>query len=287
MKKKSILYILPYIYLSIAHSTHSIHDEKSESSTFSNRKRTINLVDAEDNKRIEILGSKFKYLKTHHHSQQPLTVQMQQAENSNRAIELYNIAHKNIENRRAEDSLDQRIATFNICKKSAQLGSLKAYFLLGTLYYHGYGTEKNYDKAFRFFTKVAKHADYPEINYSLAKCYIKGRGTEANYFLGLQLLTKSATKNCILSQYDLANLLLSNITDNKNSYPTAIYWLTESAKNQYTEAQYQLGRLYFEGIFVEKNQKNAYKWLQEASKNGHRKAKDFITLLEKSSQQTA
>ena len=51
---------------------------------------------------------------------------------------------------------------------------------LGVMYYKGYGVEKNYDEAYKYFSLATKKGDANAQN-NLGNCYYNGQGVKQNY----------------------------------------------------------------------------------------------------------
>ena len=104
----------------------------------------------------------------------------------------------------------------------------RAPFLLGRLYSEERYGHVDYAKAAMYFTEGAKDGD-GKAEAMLGKCYLLGWGMPENYELAFQYLTK---------------------------------WALISEEN--TEALYLLGDMFYEGLYVHKDQVQAYELYQRA-----------------------
>lgn len=105
-----------------------------------------------------------------------------------------------------------------------------ANYYLGNCYFYGYGTEINYDKAFKNYFIAASNKIVSAI-YMVGYCYEFGHGVE-----------KAETQ--------------------------AISWYMEAAKQDNTSSQYRLGLFFKNGIGIEKNLNFAATWFLKAAQKG-------------------
>ncbi|MCM1062804.1 MAG: relaxase MobL, partial [Eubacterium sp.] len=104
-------------------------------------------------------------------------------------------------------------------------GKMQPYiwYHLGRLYNFGYGTEKNYPEAFKWFEKAAlKENSYAQ--YSLGSLYYYGNGTEQNCEKAFEWYKKSADLNNAFACYSTAKMLEEGIGVEKDSKQAEIYF---------------------------------------------------------------
>ena len=106
--------------------------------------------------------------------------------------------------------------------KASETGNAQAQYLVGSAYYTGEGTYRDYASAVTWFKRAAKK-NHAKAQYNLAYCYMYGRGVPRNYDRAFELLM-------------------------------------QSAQNQLAEAQFTLAELYEKGVLVEQNAQEAKKW---------------------------
>lgn len=63
-------------------------------------------------------------------------------------------------------------------------------------------------------------------------------------------------------------------------YTTAIEKLQPFAEQGHAEAQYYLGLMYYHGLGVDENEKEAAKWFRKAAEQGHPEAQDYVDRIE-------
>lgn len=69
--------------------------------------------------------------------------------------------------------------------------------------------------------------------------------------------------------------------DIDNHLCLALYWYGQSSAQGYPNAKYNLGRMYINGLCVDKNLEIGYEWMVAAKKLGYRQADDVILFLER------
>jgi uncharacterized protein len=82
----------------------------------------------------------------------------------------------------------------------------------------------------------------------------------------MQSLTKAAEKNNVNAQYFLGRAYYNGLFAGTHDTEKAVHWLTKAAENGSTKAQSYLGGLYYKGIDGKPDYKKAYKWLSLAVK---------------------
>lgn len=119
----------------------------------------------------------------------------------------------------------------------AQSGQVGDQYAVADMYFRGRGTQKNANKALRWFLQAAKQGH-----------------------------TKAAYKVGYLYLY-AADLAVANSA--KQAFP----WIQKSARAGYPPAQYELGLLYFSGKAVAREESQALKWLGRAKSAGYAPAR--------------
>ena len=122
--------------------------------------------------------------------------------------------------------------------------TVQVLFLLGRMYHHGQGIEKNIEKAIEFYEKSNFHGNCVAIN-NLALIYHKGEQVEKNVPKAVELYEKAVGLGNSVSMYNLALI-------------------------------YRNGA---EG--VEKDSQKCVELLEQASQKGHQKAIALLTKLKR------
>jgi TPR repeat protein len=190
-------------------------------------------------------------------------------------------------------------------KKAAEHGERKAQWNLGVLYMEGKGVPKNTNEGLIWIEKGAVHAsasdqrklgyDYEYSNevfpqnleraaywyqqaadkgnccglYSLGLCYVEGKGVQQSYEKGFNLLKKAKCQNC---EYAICYL-------RENYYGPELAGKASAGDSQ---AQLKYGRCFLDGLGVEKNPEEGFKWVKKSAEKGNKYALNVIgTLYEK------
>ena len=74
-----------------------------------------------------------------------------------------------------------------------------AMVIIGNCYFSGYFIEKDYKKAFKWYTKSAKLGNFHG-QYNLADCYYNAQGVDYDYTKAFELYTKSAEQGSLYAQ---------------------------------------------------------------------------------------
>jgi len=123
-----------------------------------------------------------------------------------------------------------------------------------------------------------------EAQYRLGMMYFTGRGVKENEKRSYDLLLRSASQGHVPAMLQLANVLTFG-----QQIPTIIAepdqeaakWYFQAASKGNAEAQYSLGVLFQTGKGVERNDKEALYWMNEAARNGHEAAQTYIKAVKK------
>lgn len=93
----------------------------------------------------------------------------------------------------------------------------------------------------------------------------------------LKLCKESGGIGNVESQYHVSVLLMikNDQAESQDSYK----WCLMAAKNGHTYAQYRLGKMYENGVIVERDIEKAVQWYQKASENGLSLAKERLKEL--------
>lgn len=133
---------------------------------------------------------------------------------------------------------------------------------LADFYYEGHGTSKNDIEAFKLYLQSAK-LGLPEAKYRVAHCYKNGWGVQQNLQEASNWLLESATQGMPSAQYEIGSSLLKG----ENADPKkAIEWLQKAALQKHVQAMFMLAILYSTGQETQKNDKEAFKLVDELTK---------------------
>lgn len=159
-----------------------------------------------------------------------------------------------------------------VCEQSAHNGDAGAQFNLSFIYSNGLGINKDPAKALKWLRSSATKR-YPPAEYALASRYASGKGVRKDARKASELMTDSANQGFLLAQYMLGKMNevgYKNLGIQKN-LKSAIGWY-RLAGAQCPSCQYELFRVYFFGIGVQKDMDKAVAYLSVSAKGGLPKA---------------
>jgi len=113
--------------------------------------------------------------------------------------------------------------------------------LLADCYYFGNGTDKDYTKAFEWYTKSSEQENSRAMNM-LGYCYENGEGCDQNQTKAFEMFEKSANLGHSTAMYNLGNYYKNGwgVTKDVNQ---AREWFTKAVAQGYANAQAQLDSL--------------------------------------------
>jgi TPR repeat protein len=116
--------------------------------------------------------------------------------------------------------------------------------------------------------------------YHLGVLYYNGKGVPEDEGKAVQLLTSSARQGNVDAMYQLGNAFTFGSEAARlvqDADAEAASWYFQAAKLGSADAQYSLGLLFLAGKGLSKNEKEATYWMQQAAKNGHKDAKNYVS----------
>jgi TPR repeat protein len=137
-----------------------------------------------------------------------------------------------------DNKIKQENAAITEWYKAAEQGDINAQYNLGSCYYHGVGTNRNYAEAVKWYRKAAEQG-HPDAQYLLGSCYFHGWGAEVNQV-------------------------------------EAVKWYRKAAEQGNSDAQYKLCLCYFTGNGIRRDEAEALRWCRKAADQGHPDAKRIM-----------
>ena len=209
---------------------------------------------------------------------------------------------------------DDYAQAFKAYEKAANQGDTYGMYDLALMYEYGKGTSVDYQKAKNLFT-AASDKGFPEAMNQLASMYFYGLGQERNDQLGLTWYKKAASLGNSNALYTLGLLSETGVATKLDFEDALTYY--QEASNQGNEkamlalarmyhyglgvnqdqkrsaelyqkladrqnayAQYQLGTYYLEGTAGERIPDKGKFWLEQASQNGNKQARQILQRIE-------
>ena len=189
--------------------------------------------------------------------------------------------------------------------RAAQQGHLTAEFNLSTMYANALGTERNLAEAEKWL-RTAAEGGFSEAQYELGLLYVKGalaggvntgeaekwlsRAAAQNHEYAVTelarlyvspqgipidapkveaLLLKAADMDNALALYQLGQYYRQGTLGGKVNYPKAIGMFTESARDGYAPAQFDLAAMYESGEGTDRDVAKALTWYLKAAELGY------------------
>lgn len=142
--------------------------------------------------------------------------------------------------------------------QAATNGDDKAAANLGVFYHEGMGVERNYVEALRWLTQAAMNGN-TQAQFNLAIMYAKGEGTSKNSALSQRWMQQAAASGSADAQFALGITYA-----NKNDFNKAATYYEKAATQGHTAAQMKLAQLYKQGLAVQKDELQAFAWVNLA-----------------------
>ena len=159
-------------------------------------------------------------------------------------------------------------------EKSAEANNNEALNSLGMMYHLGLGVTKDLNKAEKYYIK-ANEQNNKDSKFNLAELY-KSSVFEGSpdyekarswYLLGIQDNPSRAYEG------------LSKIAIEQKNFEEAFIYSKKAAELGNTEAEYNLGVFFEQGVYVKKDIEKAVYWYRKAAKKGHKDAIHNLRVL--------
>lgn len=155
-------------------------------------------------------------------------------------------------------------------EKAANSGSTEAMFLMAKFYSFQPENDPSAEISIYWFEKAAKQGHLPSI-MQLAHHYInEDKLEDASTWLLLAIDQGELNANMILG-----DLYFQGTDKFTQDLKKAISYYRPAAEKGHTSSQLRIGIAYFQGMGVEKNPVEAYKWITLAGVNGNGAAKSY------------
>ncbi len=144
-------------------------------------------------------------------------------------------------------------------RKAAAQGNLEGIVRVADCQFYGYGIDTNQAEAIQTYVKAAEQGQ-PHALFRLGECYEYGTGVEQN-------LTTAASwyKKAVEQKYNPAMEALKKITRVSNCWDKAV-------RDNDPAAQLELGKCYWFGDGIPKNQITAFTWFKKSGQQGNGEA---------------
>jgi TPR repeat protein len=146
---------------------------------------------------------------------------------------------------------------------AAETGYPRAQYQLGFLFYHGFGVEKDVDRAAYWFRRAAEQGDLDGQNM-LGTSYREGRGVEQDYDEALRWYHSAAEQGLWDAHYNLGFMYQQGYGVLKDMLAAAS-WYRRAAVQGHAMAQLALARLYEAGDGLTQDLNSAKAWYTRAA----------------------
>lgn len=147
--------------------------------------------------------------------------------------------------------------------RTAEEGNLSSQLSLGYMYLYGTdGVQSDYGKAFKYYEMAANQNNKIALN-NLGSLYFSGIGTERNYLKAAQMFAKAAELGSDDAAVNLAFIYLSS--DNKENMSAAVKLFEQAAAIGNNTARFMLGYAYYKGFQVPQDYRKAVELMKIAA----------------------
>ncbi|MBQ7659509.1 MAG: sel1 repeat family protein [Alphaproteobacteria bacterium] len=147
--------------------------------------------------------------------------------------------------------------------RMAEEGDVDAALSLGYMYLYGQdGVESDYQKSFHFYELAAAQNNVIALN-NLGSLYFNGIGTTRDYKKAAELFLKAAQNGSDDAAVNLGFIYLS--TGKKEYFQPAVDLFEQAAKSGNNTAKFMLGYAYHKGFVVDKDDYKTLELIKEAS----------------------
>ena len=169
-------------------------------------------------------------------------------------------------NKNPEESL-------RLLQLSADQGFLIAEYVLG-LFYSKYSRYNHKNLSVQYLLRSAEKG-FAMSQLAIGGCYLFGKGVQVNEEEGLKWCKRGIDQGLYFGLYFLGNYFLK--CQDQSKYEEGCEMVRKSAEYGYSQAQYDIGMMYFLGNkVIQMNEEEAMKWIQLSVDNGNSEGLDMI-----------
>ncbi|MBQ9538988.1 MAG: sel1 repeat family protein, partial [Treponema sp.] len=128
--------------------------------------------------------------------------------------------------------------------------------------------------------KLEKRIHASDVQAEIGSRFFHGKETEKNYENALAWYKKSAAQGDAIGQFRFGMCCFQGCGTEQNDTESFV-WFEKSAEQGNADAQHMLGVCYLNGCGTEKDSKKAYEWLKKSAEQGNTKAKAELDKLPK------
>ena len=168
---------------------------------------------------------------------------------------------------------EDNIKACSLFEQAAQYQLADAQRDLGNCYALNLHNQESLELASFWYKKAANQNDSLALDY-LKEIQSDQSYTKSNPNLAFSVLQKLSIAGDMDAQLALANLYKN--TKNRKDLKKAFYWLKKSADQGNDEAEYMMGKAYFNGLLVEQDFEHAFYWFERAAIDAYPSAYSYL-----------
>ena len=162
--------------------------------------------------------------------------------------------------RRGQGVVQDDVRALELYTASAQQDFPYAAYELGKMYRDGIGCEKDaeaseqwYRQAFAGFLELEQQSHDDKLQYRIGWMLLNSVGTGKDEAAAKEWFERASKLGNPHAQYQLARMILNNLSSTPEQTAQALEWLTKAAEAGQDCAQYMLGKIYRDGHGTEKD----------------------------------
>lgn len=197
----------------------------------------------------------------------------QKAANQNLAVAETNLAQLYLNGTGVNKDLRK---AYDLFLKAAQDGDPSGYANVGTMYHSGQYVNKDVDKAIEYYNKAADMGNLGGL-LNLAIMYQTGNGVSVDGNKAVSYYERACKiDNTGAAYYNLGTLYYSGCGSVSQDYKKAYDMFVRSAAVNYAPAQYNLGVMYLNGQYVEKDERMGISYMEKAARQKFQPAVEYM-----------
>ncbi|MEA3372463.1 MAG: tetratricopeptide repeat protein [Campylobacterota bacterium] len=161
-----------------------------------------------------------------------------------------------------------------IFKTLANKGNTAAQYNIGMIYMQ----QKKYTEGHEWLSKAADNNE-ADAQFHLGRIYYLGLGKDQDIKQALNWFKKAARQRHARAYYYLGKIIYDYNPHNDKNLSKVFQAYLDAATLGDPEAQYQLGYMYYRGIFIKGDMDKAGYWFGKASEQGHQKAEFYLSMI--------
>ena len=178
--------------------------------------------------------------------------------------------------RRGQGVVQDDVRALELYTASAQQDFPYAAYELGKMYRDGIGCEKDaeaseqwYRQAFAGFLELEQQSHDDKLQYRIGWMLLNSVGTGKDEAAAKEWFERASKLGNPHAQYQLARMILNNLSSTPEQTAQALEWLTKAAEAGQDCAQYMLGKIYRDGQGIEKDIQQAVELFTLAAEQGN------------------